>query len=363
VRHISTIAQQIQQQQLDVSLTQDRRLRAQLAASVTSKVDTELPCILRAAGRSFISLFHGLSTLWHKGTEAARRQHGATTYTYIHGIDKLLSTITSTCLLVAKQNVTASPSESSSSVSNVQKPEQAKAQKVKRTSKPQIPEELTALLLALLAHLTPARQGEHTALYEGILYLLIERTGKRLFSLTFGHERSTAIEDDIETSNQLDPSHPYSPLTNIEQNAASIEVKFLVGLLKRAMSLAPAFLGSISGATSSKPSRAGKSLMAKNAQPKTSLSISAKEKLQRTLVQCMFGEDVKRKDNSNGDTEDEDKVSNSEFIELLRKPLPMGPLPQPPKMEDLEVPQWFREEIWRLVGWDILGSEERDWDW
>ena len=212
------------------------------------------------------------------------------------------------------------------------------------------------LLLALLTHLTPSKNGGHTALYEGILYLLLDAVGKRLFFLTFHHERRNTCEGDIASFDE-------SGSEDIQKKAASIEVKYLVTLLERAVSLAPAFLGLASSgelAHGLKPSRAATvkkaSTTAKSNQPKPSLSVAAKERLQRTLVQCIFGDQNQL--HATSDTEDE--VSNNEFIEVLRKPIQIGPLPQPPKTHNVDVPQWFREEIWRLVGWDILGSDN-DW--
>jgi hypothetical protein len=62
-------------------------------------------------------------------------------------------------------------------------------------------------------------------------------------------------------------------------------------------------------------------------------------------------------DDENDETEDEDG-GNNEFIDVLKKPVQMGPVPPPPKVEDVDTPQWFREEMWRLIGWDILSRED-----
>lgn len=372
--HVSTIARQIQKHILDASATQDKRLRVQLVSIATSKTDSEFPRILRAAGRSFMSLFHGLATIWEKGTEAAKRHHGATTYRYIKAFDTLLDAISSSCMLIAQLNAQQVASDAPSSSAAAKKAEEKKAQKPKPVTKARIAQELVSLLLALLTHLTPARQGPHTALFEGILYLLLERTGKRLYLLTFDRERGATLDDEL-----IDGSPPpAAQLGTIERQAISIEVKFLVQLLERAMSLAPSFLGSLSGAAAPvKPGRGAASTKVKFAGlPKgtAALSISAKEKLQRTLVECMFGSaqldrqnGTKKNGGIGGDgalgeddeTEDENAdEKNDDFIEVLRKPVFMGPVPQVPKVEEVDVPEWFTESVWKLVGWDVLGWDE-----
>lgn len=374
--HVSTIAKQIQKHILDASATQDKRLRAQLVSIATSKMDAEFPRVLRAAGRSFLSLFHGLATIWKKGTESAKRHHGATTYYYIKAFDTLLDAISSNCMLISQLNAQQIANDAPSSSAAAKKAEDKKTQKPKPATKARIAQELVSLLLALLTHLTPARQGPHTTLFEGILYLLLEHTGKRLYLLTFNRERGATLDDEMSDGS---PS-PAAQIGTVERQAIGIEVKFLVQLIERAMSLAPVFLGSLSGVELPvKSGRGGATTKVKFAGvPKgtAALSISAKEKLQRTLVECMFGssqagnqDGSDKKDRSGGkgfgnglddndETEDEDaEETNNEFIEVLRKPVLTGPVPQMPKVEEVNVPEWFTESVWKLVGWDVLGWE------
>lgn len=363
--HVSTVAKQIQKHFVDVSATQDKRLRSQLVSIATSKTDTEFPRILRAAGRSFTSLFHGMATIWERGTEAAKKHHGATTYQYIKAFDTILDAISSTCMLTAQLSAQQIANDAPSSSAAVKKAGEGKSQKPKPAPKARIAQELVSLLLALLTHLTPGRQGPHTAFFEGILYLLLDRIGERLYLLTFNRERGATLEEEMIN----DSSPPKAQIETIERQALGIEVKFFVQLLERAMSLAPSFLGSLSGADV--PVKSGRSAakvkFAGLPKGTAALSILAKEKLQRTLVQCMFGSaQLKQQDGSNksgrigedDETEDEDAdQQNNEFIEVLRKPVFTGPIPQMPKVEEADVPEWFTENIWKLVGWDVLGRD------
>lgn len=352
--HISTAAKQIQKHVLDASATQEKRMRTQLVSIATSRIDSEFPRIVRAAGRSFMSLFHGLATTWERETEGTRRYHGAITYKYIRAFDTVLNAISSNCMLTAQLSAQQAAHDVTLTATNTKKADEKKAQKPKPAIKARIAQELVSLLLALLTHLKPARQGPHTALFEGILYLLLERTGKILYLLTFNRERSSTIEEEMVEGSPP----PAAQIGTVDRQAISTEVKFLARLLERAMSLAPSFLGSLSGADAPvKPARTAASTKVKfGGLPKgtAALGISAKEKLQRTLVECMFGPNSKDAINENSDTEDE-RVASNDFIEVLRKPFHVGPVLQMPKVEEVDVEEWFTGEVWKLVGWDVLG--------
>jgi hypothetical protein len=345
----------LQQQQLDASLTLDKRMRAQLITMAASRAESEMRRILLASGRSFMSLFHGLQILWVKGTESAQPNHGAATFACIQAFDTLLCTVTSVCELIAKQDAATSLVEKESSTL-ASKTKQATTTKRKKAEAAPIPHHLAMFIRMLLGSLTPIRDGAHAALYEGVLYHLFNRTGKRLFSITFDHERSASIAGDI------DPTR----LTKLKAKAVRIEARLLVELLESALKIAPAFLGSLATTTAALPKARGRPRLSSSksgVQSKATISIAAKETLQATLIHCMFGEETR--DNFEDVIDDDAKDGNGElvekhgFLERLRRPPPMLPLVQSPKVEDEGVSQWFREEVWRLIGWDLLGRSEQ----
>lgn len=52
--------------------------------------------------------------------------------------------------------------------------------------------------------------------------------------------------------------------------------------------------------------------------------------------------------------------TNDEFLDVLTKPLPamrLSSLQNVAKIDDKDVETWYKEEIWRLVGWDVLARE------
>nr|POF13941.1 hypothetical protein CFP56_02965 [Quercus suber] len=175
----------------------------------------------------------------------------------------------------------------------------------------------------------------HTCLFEGIAFLVIDKIGSVLFTLVFGHVRASTIEQEIARSSPADHSeHPDNPNPttsgNCNTSEAELKAPYLIHLLKRVMAASANHLGS------TKRIRAG---IAKGAHNRTStkgiLAISAKERLQRTLVNCTFG------------TEGTDE--NDPFKDCLRMPnASVPPLPLP-RVKEQDVPEWFQEEVWRLL--------------
>ncbi|KAI7363852.1 hypothetical protein KC336_g21538, partial [Hortaea werneckii] len=123
---------------------------------------------------------------------------------------------------------------------------------------------------------------------------------------------------------------------------AKLEAPYLIHLLARLMNAAPAHLGAIISTKTGKPKQANNKGSMKGA-----LVLAAKDRLQRTLINCMFG------------TEGVD--AQSPLMDCLKMPMaPSTPLPMP-KVKEAEVQEWFKEEVWRLLGWEVL-SKEGDWE-
>jgi hypothetical protein len=186
----------------------------------------------------------------------------------------------------------------------------------------------------------------HQRIFDGFAFLLLERVGKRLHYCTFGHHRSVSMEDELRPF--TDPLDDVGK-TKQETEALGIrlELKALILILERAMGLAPHHMNPPNSKTrkGQDPNRLGRTLSMKTlpAAPKGRLSSLAKDRLQRTLVTCMFG-------NSTDD----------EFLDVLTKPVPnmrVGTLQNVAKIDDKDVGEWYKEEVWRLVGWDIMARE------
>ncbi|KAF3049292.1 hypothetical protein E8E11_006044 [Didymella keratinophila] len=202
---------------------------------------------------------------------------------------------------------------------------------------------LAHLLIGLLGFLDKTNTV-HQQIFDGFIYLLLERVGRRLFYCTFGRHRSSAVEGDLEPI--LAPtSSEEARKSEVEELGTHLEVKALVLVLERAMGLAPNHMNPQSSIVCRSQKKLGRTLSLKNlpAASKARLSPVAKERLQRTLVACMYGD-----------------KADDEFLDVLTKPMPsmrLGSLQNVARVEEKDVEDWYKKEVWRLVGWDVLAKD------
>lgn len=184
----------------------------------------------------------------------------------------------------------------------------------------------------------------HQRLFDGFVFVLLERAGRRLYYCTFGQHRSTTMERNIvPTPEPQTPSE--AAKVKVGKLAIRLEVRALILILERAMGLAPNHMNPQNNRTTKVPNRLVRTLSTKNL-PITSrarLSPIAKDRLQRTLITCMYGNEVE-----------------DEFLDVLTKPVPavrLGSLQNVAKVEEEAVEEWYKQELWRLVGWEVLARE------
>jgi hypothetical protein len=199
------------------------------------------------------------------------------------------------------------------------------------------------LLISLLGFLEKT-DTIHQKMFDGFAFVLFERIGKRLYYFTFGRNRSTSVEGNILPLPEPKDAAE-STKRDIDALATRLEVKALVLILERAMGLAPNHMNPQPAGPSKAANKATRTLSVKNlvTTSRARLSPLAKERLQRTLVACMYGE-----------------KAEDEFLDTLTKPMPsmrLGTLQNVAKIEDRDVESWYKEEVWRLVGWDVLARE------
>lgn len=220
----------------------------------------------------------------------------------------------------------------------------APAKKSKSKAMPIVPKEspparsLAHFLIGLLG-LLDKTSTTHQKIFDGFVFLLLKRVSERLHYCTFGRHRSASIEDSLVPC-------PEPSSEDTEALSIRLEVKALILILERAMGLAPHHMNPPSAKTSKTASnRLTRTISVKTlpAAPKGRLSAIAKDRLQRTLVNCMYGSN-----------------SDDEFLDVLTKPVPamrVGSLQNLGKVRDGDVGEWYKEEVWRLVGWDIMARE------
>ncbi len=206
------------------------------------------------------------------------------------------------------------------------------------------PVRAVACLLASFLGFLDRRDPRHQQVFQTCIFVLFERAGRRLYYCTFGRHRGISIEDAI-LPPQRSRGAAETAKRSLESLATRHEMKALVLILERAISLAPGHINlqlnrpSGSSARVNRTTSFSKIPTASRAQ----LNLLAKDRLQRTLIACMYGE-----------------RTDDEFLDVLTKPVaPMrlSSRENVVKVDDENVEEWYKQEIWRLVGWDILGKE------
>jgi hypothetical protein len=238
---------------------------------------------------------------------------------------------------VARKTAQQMPSRASESTS-------AKEKAPIKVVKESVPARALAHLLIGLLGFLDKTNAVHQQIFDGFVYLLLERVGRRLFYCTFGRHRSSTVEGDLEPIPA--PTSPEEARRrDVEELGTHLEVKALILVLERAMGLAPNHMNHQTSNIGRSQKKLGRTLSLKNlpAASKARLSPVAKERLQRTLVACMYGD-----------------KADDEFLDVLTKPMPstrLGSLQNVARVEDKDVEDWYKKEVWRLVGWDVLAKD------
>jgi hypothetical protein len=283
---------------------------------------SELACTIFACTRAFVLLLVGLNSL--DENSPSKRLPSLVVYECIKMFSTALEAIEKAALQTARIQMGVQSKKSSRATSQNTKISPAA-------------HGISHLLVTLVGRLEQSNPL-HQKLFDGFAFVLFERVGKRLYYCTFGRHRSAEIEGDITF-----PSVPTDPteFTRQETEALAIryEVKELTVVLERVMGIAPSHLNpQAAKKTATQPSRT-LSLKTMTAS-KAPLNPLAKDRLQRTLITCMFG----------GKADDD-------FLNVLAMPVRPGSLPNIPKIDDEGVEVWYQKQVWRLVGWDILARE------
>lgn len=270
VRAASAVPQVLQQALQNPSSTSD------------NAVD-DLKLILTACNRAILSLIMGFNRLNHV-TEGAQVQ-GKVIYAYVQMYTKLADILSETSTSEVTKSINGEPS------TTVEKKSSSSKAKIKQASKPGNIKANTTLnliakfLCSIIDNLDPKIEA-HKSLFEGFAYVVLEKLGSCLYTLTFGHRRGETIEVEIamaNTEDEIDDSDEPKP-EELRLKGTKLEAPYLIRLLNRIMSAAPAHLGALISM------KTGKAKIANNnGSMKGALAVGAKDRLQRTLVKCMFG--------------------------------------------------------------------------
>jgi len=300
---------------------------------------------LTATTRSVLSLVVGINRLSRAANGA--EVLGSVVYAFVQMFSSLLNALEKGAALEIELAMRAEFDPSSSQTLSSSK---SKAKAKIKQSKSAGPKDNATLsiitsFLCSVIDLLNANSEVHQSLFEGFAYCILNKLGTSLYTTTFGHARGVTIEAEIAASDPIDEiedssSQGVAPPTGEEKllRQSKLEAPCLIRLLTHMMKAAPAHLGASLGAQIGR---------AKKADDKGSmngtLAVVAKERLQRTLVNCMFG------------TEGVDE--SDPFLDCLKAPVQSGPALPVSEVKEAEVQEWFKEEVWKLLGWDILAKE------
>jgi hypothetical protein len=294
---------------------------------------------MTAIGRVIAGVLAGLQKLLRFDDSGSAK--GQVTYALVHMYEKIIASLDA----VSKEEALAETARTSTDPQTSSNKPKAKVRGgTTRVNIRDVPtlNALASLLSGIMKQLDP-KQDPHKDIFEGFLFCILSRLGDRIYTINFLRPRAASILQELEAAGSSDESdtEPTSRPMSTPVRQAQLEAPYLLHLLKQALALTPSFLtlpASTSKTTKAKPNPKPGSIT------KATLSLAAKERLQVTLVNAIFGPE--------GVDEDNDL-----FMESLQMPAAGGGTFTIPRVKEAEVGEWFQGEVWRLLGWKVLGRE------
>lgn len=304
-----------------------------------STSSTELTATMTAAGRLVTGMLAGLQKLDRMHDSEALKDQ------FTYALVRMYETLLAGFAAVSKEEAlaeTAGPNVDPKTSPAKSKPK-GKGGPVRMNIKDHlILNALASLLSGIIKQLDP-KQDPHKAIFEGFLFCILSKLGDRIYTINFSRPRAASIMEELGEASSSEESEmkPTTSHIPIPVRQAQLEAPYLLHLLKQSLALTPSFLNP--------PTSASKSAKTKtNPKPgsvtKTTLAHVAKERLQSTLVNAIFG------------PEGVDEGSDL-FINSLQMPTAGRGTMTVPRVKEAEVSEWFQGEVWRLLGWEVLGRE------
>ncbi|KAL9609688.1 MAG: hypothetical protein Q9167_005571 [Letrouitia subvulpina] len=182
------------------------------------------------------------------------------------------------------------------------------------------------LLISLIATLDSKRQADQDIL-DGFLYFVLTKVGEMMKSFVFGLEGNESLTEGLDpVFNQGIPSsNTVSESTDAVRAISESQVPYVVWILENAM------------ATATQPFGVPKTPSSQGRIRQGILSEKAKMKFQHTLLKSIFGSQA-------------EELADS--IQQPRNPsVDLGSVSMAPQPGIVD---WFKAEVWRIVGWDFL---------
>lgn len=261
--------------------------------------------------------FHLTHKALHKivGAENGMQHQGQVIYYLVGLFESTMTALTLRCTAISKKKSATKTKLGRDSKSVTGTDEQNKHTKEKSSpTKNEIASHLADLLCTMALSLNLTRTEDQEVM-EGFLFLVVNRMGKMLalhifhdLRLPMGICPGMTFPDGLEAMTD----------EGLMPNEAQLEARYLVRLLDKMLNAEP-----------------------RESAPEASAACqfvaNAKDRLQKTLLRAVFGPD--------------DRL----FREGLRRPhTPPPQVVDGQHMDQEKFSDWLTQELWRLVGWDVL---------
>lgn len=296
--------------------------------------------LFRTLARTFVNLLQGFGKL-NKTTES-RKYQGQLTYSFVKLFGDTLASLHTVSVIQtqsqARQDIRPPTDKGQAETTHQSDPKTT-------NNDTNLYIHLSQLLVTMIAALDLAKP-HHINILEGFFYLLLQRVGKILYTFVFNEEESPIL-----ASRNAEQENLQTHGIEVTRNEASktramhVEAKHLIWILERAMSFVhrQQVIPPPRKPPKSKiknPSTTITPTLPNRHSAKPTLSEHAKTRLQNTLLKGVFG------------------VDSEEFKNGLKMPTraEMDLDMDLPTVAEEDVAEWFKGEVWRLVGWEILGE-------
>ena len=306
-------------------------------ASTPTKASA-LTTVLRGIDVSFGLLRQVLDKL--SGLED-RHNAGQVTYQTVCLFDSIVVSLRRHCGDRAKEDIAnttrtsgKSKNTTSTAKSRMSKGGQHNVEPASSDAEGEVAVQMTRLLGMMVLSLNMSRVT-HRNLLEGFAFMLIRRVGELLCLFVF---QDLHLRHDLRVDNDLKFPLPRGlgdgELHEATIQAAQMEAKHLVWLLERVL----IFLD-----VQSSSAQSSSSMNTQEGTERADFVSTIKEKLQSTLLQAVFGDD-------------DPLFQKSLQCPVCPENLELNRLRDYVQVPERAVPDWFTQEIWRLLGWDMLAG-------
>ncbi|RHZ70386.1 hypothetical protein CDV55_106746 [Aspergillus turcosus] len=289
--------------------------------------------VLRSVKCAFQLILQALEKLAE--TENDLQGKGQLAYHFIRLYQAIATALEQYCISKSGQIAASTGSSKASKNKQARKSKSAKAcqglENLTPTPVDEVASQISRLLgsIAISLDLTYAA---HRTLFEGLLYVLLTRVGTLLGTFVF---QDLQIRPDLRVDQAklpLPQGLQGVKLDDQSLRAMQMEAKHLVWPLERSLALLDDCASTSSTLEPQDP-------------PETMAWVAKmKQQLQGTLLQALFGSD------------------SSVFPHTLQQPETLDThelerLKNCTQIPEQSVPDWFTQEIWRLLGWDLLSTQ------